>query len=667
MLKLANFPSNLFIDTPELHDSSRHQLSNDIESWPEDITQLLRERVPRASKLNTMVKFMNKDPENGAATGSITVNSPEKSAIVPFIIKDFALYPLDVMISRGKLLPLTPDYFDQVFDENQIFDGLEEFPTFGGLSRFEDANLWNAIYPPSLGRYAYASAGYPLLDAISDDIDGTPIKDAIIDDPTIAVGFKKHGHTELIKKLANLRPVNINEYRQSIDNLIPKSVIMVRQAHPNKYTIVSNPDKAFNPMVRQCTKEEFCTLLETVTTDPEDWVNDVDQNGIKVVNTPVNDKSVLAVPDTEHPEVASEYGYFSVRNQRGVSFKGVVIPKVIDLEMNPVDSKIFLSNNMGTIQAEIIGERMQNSHFCPVAACKGCMPSVGQSGTFVLLSQKNFDGCATTPMTVKTCVEEPGGQKKYSMCDFAGNDFKVKICAPMSVRRIAFDGDAFCIPGEMVWVPMEGFDQLDTNPMSYASKVAAEKGVGRNSVKIVHQGYGTYSVQGLDKQANYLNWDRTFLDKGQLHFLLATCDVSNEKVASLFERANKYGEAEIYNVNKKPLITEKQAGYKKVAEKLVKQAKALRRNLIKEASVMDNSQTVDTLLSLNFINPQTLSKFIGKIPQLKSTLSSLCSLALASRLGIEDIPENSVTTASQELINVIDGLENIRASQDTGK
>ena len=47
-----SLPTNLFIDSPEMHDVSMHQLSQDIESWPEEVVQKLKEVVPDTSGLN---------------------------------------------------------------------------------------------------------------------------------------------------------------------------------------------------------------------------------------------------------------------------------------------------------------------------------------------------------------------------------------------------------------------------------------------------------------------------------------------------------------------------------------------------------------------------------------------------------------------------------------
>ena len=187
-------PTGLFIESPEMSDSSLHRLNQDDNSWAEEIIQKLKERAPKIQGKSTLVKFMKKDPENGVATGSVLITSAEKAVIVPVIIKDFMLFPLDVMIAESKLLPLTPEYLASIFDNNSVFQTLEEYPTFGGLGRFEDANLWNITYPPSLGRYAYASAGYPLLDLISSTIDGSSLKQYLQETPLVAANFYKKGH-----------------------------------------------------------------------------------------------------------------------------------------------------------------------------------------------------------------------------------------------------------------------------------------------------------------------------------------------------------------------------------------------------------------------------------------------------------------------------------------
>jgi hypothetical protein len=102
-----------------------------------------------------------------------------------------------------------------------------------------------------------------------------------------------------------------------------------------------------------------------------------------------------------------------------------------------------------------------------------------------------------------------------------------------------------------------------------------------------------------------------------------------------------------------------------LARRIVKIAEGLRVNLIKEASYMQESQTVDTLLSLNFVNPENLSRFVNKLPSLKSTVSHLASLLIASRLGFQEIPEQATSTAMYRLLDVIEGLEALKAQSES--
>lgn len=669
-------PANLFVDTPEMEDVSLHQLGNDTEAWPEEIIQKVKERLPHAAagSVNLMVKFMKKDDENGTATGSITAHSANKSAIIPLIIKDFMMYPLDVFIASGKLLPLTPTYFDAAFSSNELFDKIEEYPTFGGLGRFEDANLWNAIYPPSLGRYAYAAAGdFPILNSLDGTLDGTEFA-AYLRNPEnakIAARLLSGPHREVIQKLANTRPVNMNEFRQGVDNLIPRSIAVLRREGPNKYSILSNSDSVFHPGI---THMDRCginhALSESGLSDhAEDDINDVDQNGEKylILPKPKNDV-ILAKEDTEVPESANEFDRYVVKTKTGVSVEGVVIPHVIDFNQKKVDLKIFLGKTMSTIQPEIYGVRVKNSRFKPAYQ----IPKVGQTGTFVYQPDASH-GIATVPVTVKS-VAEHAGMLMISAHDLMGRPIKfhVEPKSAMGLARIApLAPGLYAIPHAMKWAPMEDMSEVTNSVDDYAVKQA---GLRKTDwpVSVVPTGHGFYAMRGVDKYASAAGWDKGMLDASQVRFLLTSLGAPQEKIATAFKHATKYGRAEFHNLNRVPLTSEKVAKARPIAVHLVKVAKSLKRNLFKEASqlqvfvkkgsYLENSQTVDALLSLNFINPNNVSKYISRVPALKAAISHLASCLIASRLGMKEIPELAASTAMTRLVEVVDGLEKLKAT-----
>lgn len=662
MFKVSNVPANLFVDTPEIHDASLNKLSNNVESWPEDIIQKLKERVPKVSGMNTMVKFMKKDEENGTATGSVVINSPEKTAIVPLLIKDFMLYPMDIMIAKQKLLPLTPDYFESVFEDNNLFQKIEEYPTYSGMGRFEDANMWDAIYPPSLGRYAYASAGYPILDAISDTIDGGVVKESILADQGSTARYHNNDHLAVLKKVANLKPVNMNEFSQAADKLIPRSVVMVLKEGPNKYTSLTSSDEVFHPGINTMNRQEACHFISTICDHVEDTINEVDQNGEKMLTVPKGDDDIfLAKPDDHIPESANEYDHYSVRTKTGVNVEGLVIPKVIDFDQELKDLKIFLGKTMSTMQKEIYGVRCMHSGF----RVEGETPKVGQTGTFVFNTDASH-GLATIPVTVKSLMVDCGKvvMKVYTLM---GEPLKLIICPKTHLERIAKipseKFNTYMLPGKMKWVPMDNMCEVSNSPHDYLIKSASQSLTNR-PVTVIPTGYGQYSVKGLKKYAGVCGWDQSNLSESKVRFLLASQGVSSEKIAATLKYASRAGSAELHNLRFTPVQQEKVAQRKPYREFLEKFAGKYRCNLYKEASFMNNSQTIDALLSLNFITPDNIAKFINMIPALKSAISTLASCLMASRLGLQEIPENAASVAMQRLIEVVTGLEKLRATKE---
>ena len=678
-------PANLFIDAPEVQDVSLTHLGNDLEQWPEEIIQKFKERVPMAADMSVMVKFMKKDEENGTATGAVIVNTADKAAVVPIIIKDFMLFPLDVMIAKQKLLPLTPNMFQEIFQNTAVFQNIEEYPTYGGLGRFEDANLWNAIYPPSLGRYAYASedpkgkavleifaactqlpeamkvASYPVLQSILPTIsNGATLKDWFTKNPSHLINFQKHGHAGLLKKLAHLQAVNMNEFRQGVDKLIPKSIMLLRRDSPDKYSILSNSDEVFSPQISgPMNRDECWEIVSKLSDHVDDTMNEVDQNGEKMLLLPTGkDSVILAKEDQTIVEDANDFDTYRVRTNTGVTVEGYVIPKVIDFDMQPVALKIFIGKTMSTIQSRIAGVRVENSNF----KMPDEVPKVGQTGTFVYQPDDSH-ALATVPVTIKSIISEPCGFKMVC-ADLMGRPIKLQTSGSMELQRITHEVNGYhMIPKRMKWVPMSGFGPVSDSLPSFAVKEAEEKQRGLPT-QVIATGYGMYSVKGASKYAQECGWDSTGLSRGRTEFLLASLGCGKEKIAHVLKDAERTGRADVFGLSQPPLGSEKIAAKKQVRAKAEKLASMLRRDLIKEASYIDNAQTVDALLALNFVNPDNIAKFIGKIPQLKSAISALASCLLASRIGLKEIPEEAASTAMHRLIEVVDGLEKLRSAQE---
>lgn len=665
-------PTNLFAEAPEMQDISMTRLNEDSNLWPEELIQKFKERIPDSHSLSIITKFVKIDDETGTATGSLEISNGKAKITVPVIIKEFNLYPMDVFMANGKLLPLTPDYFNQILNPSaDPFKRLEEYPNYGGMGRFDDGNLWNATYPPSLGRYAYASAGYPILDSISDTIDPKEMWDYLKSNPSVAANFAQNGQAEIVEKLANL---NMGEFSQSRDNLIPKNINVLMKNGPNKYTILSNNDKIFNPMIKSHSSSSLLLrnddgVSSDICSFTKDDLNEVDQNGEKFIfrqEIPTaGDNGGPYIEEGVHVPVqhAVECGHFVIRKHNGVEVLGLVIPTVKKLTGEETANKLFIGKTCWALQPSIAGRVAENCDYFPEI----CDISPGQTGVFV---RKTGDRKieATVPLTVKSVVVD--GVTKLSCYDLTGIPVKINYDIDCSftniVPPIQVEGsckDFFTIPAKIYhWVPLSDMVEATSNLMDFAVKTAALKKTA-SPVKVIPTGYGMYSIRGIDKYASEAGLNAQMLNKPEATFMLLSLGFPHTKIASVFSTATRHGQATIHNLNRPMLYSEKVAQDQAKLQKLANFVGKLKSNLIKEASFMDDSQSVDALLSLNFITPDNVNKFIAKLPALKTAISHLASLLIASRLGIKEIPEQAAGSAMTRLIEVVNGLEALRATQ----
>ena len=655
-----------------MNDISLTRLNNESDMWPEDIVQKVKERIPKAASLNMMVKFQKKEDETGTATGSVIVNSSEKSAIIPVIIKDFMMYPLDIMIVDQRLLPLTPDYFEASFLNNNLFQKLEEYPMYAGMGRFDNYahQLNEAIYPPNMGRYTYANGSYPILESIAQTINPSEFKTYLQENPNVLSNFHKHGNDEVVRQISKLQPVNLDEFESAARDLIPRSILMVKKMGYDNYSLLANSDEVFDPRIMKSLKRtKMVDILGKICSKPNDFINDVDRNGEKMLypEQETGNEPYLFEHQIDEVEPCVDFACYHLKKMNGVIVEGWVVPKTINFDMEPQPMKLFIGTTMSTMQSEFAGVRIKN----PNKMIHSSMPKIGQTGAFVYEKEKRALG--TVPVTVLS-VSESGDTIMLTCQDLNGRRINLKFSKSergVSLERIALLGvgpgktPTYMMPEGFKWCPMEGFHELTSSAESYHTKTAGDR-LTNNPAVLINTGCGYYSVKGIDKFAHSAGFDKTNMPEYGVKFVLASLGVSPKNMEGIFKTAQVRGRAEIHGLARTPLLSEKIANKRPLAERMAKVASMLKTNMIKEASFIENNQTVDTLLSLNFVNPENLSKFIGYLPQFKTTISNLAGCLLGSRLGVQEIPEGPTSSAMYRLIDVVNGLERLRAIQEHG-
>ena len=83
-------------------------------------------------------------------------------------------------------------------------------------------------------------------------------------------------------------------------------------------------------------------------------------------------------------------------------------------------------------------------------------------------------------------------------------------------------------------------------------------------------------------------------------------------------------------------------------------------NLIKEASVIPDKTTVDSVLSLGMLNSDNVAEFVQYIPQFEMCAQVLAKLLLSVRMGLRIVPEEAVKSAMQGLSTVVETLRAVQ-------
>lgn len=679
---------NLFAAEPTLPNVQKTKLPENPDKWAEVLTTHLRERYPDVATLPLTIEFRKKDEQTGTAVGAIHIVSLEanKSVYVPFIVDRFQMSPLDIWMEpkTQAVHPLTKDTFKEVFFVTN--SEVDARPSDSVGNYFNDPSMWTTNYPPLQGRYSYASAGYDILDRISDTIlekDLESFRNVLKNDPTLLQKFAANGQKDLIRALISIkgRP-NTNNFAASASSLIPISIADVRKDGPDKYSILSAQEDLFDLSISQdMDREECLKFISRIIAKPQDFMNEVDKTGEKMcVLKPAPTQGVwLYDPQETQAEEAKEFTCYMVKNKHGLVLDALVIPEVVDIAGNRMSGKIVLSKTHSCYQQSVAGVKNPESD-CFTYVLKPSAVRVGQTGCFVYVGE-NGKAIATTPMTITAVEGSYSGdaihardlvkarnvriRRGYSQ-EFkfethnASNEIHpsdTKVTNTKSLESLGFaelKKDCFVIPSKMMWIPMQPMTELASTPGEWMLKEALAKGLEHNPLEVRYTGV-VYDVRGG-------GWPRGEMDERELKVALANEGASEEMIEKVKKKAKYEGKCQVHGTKKAKHKKEFEKEASVVFSKIAAAADALKRNLIKEASAIDDRATVDTILSLNFLNSENLAQFVSYKSAFDKCADYMAELTLASRLGLKDIPEAATVTAMNNLLEISEGLGRLEVS-----
>jgi type II secretory pathway pseudopilin PulG len=451
-------------------------------------------------------------------------------------------------------------------------------------------------------------------------------------------------------------------------------------------------------------KEEKVSKEQAQQVLPQQMLDTADEQGVATVT------DVPAEPDPliETPQPIQGFGVYKVYEAgTGKQFIGFCIPNLFD-PMQGVNTPMHLWFNGGqfALQPEINGVMVALSYNLP--------ESMEARGMGVFYKTNGRGIIATVPYNVLTKVTVEG-REYYSATTQEGQEIQIVMSEGLQ-KPIATSPQELAIPADYSFLALDGQVQLDGMQEQPAAPgavpgdptggpamdPAAQGGAQPPKMQKVqlNGGAGTQGQPAQDPMAQAKKaaaysmceiraWRNEMGPGGGVQlsgpvfekvgsgvydwadgiFWLAAAGMPQNLSLACIDKAASAGEVvRMYGLQQlsphspgmlKDAAADAVAAMvgKHIPERpcLLKEALALGHN--KEARTLVGTDAIDSLLALNFLNPENVQTFVDHIPHLEATSSKLAGLVFATQLGLQSVPKHAAIRAMECLEGVISGLK----------
>jgi len=644
------------------------RMGEDPEEWPTQILDELYRQVPFASDYTPKVVLRDVDADRRYAMGHIelinklAINprddaTPEnsggkKKVLIPVIIKDGKLSPLDLIMCEGQVEPLTDERLRKALFRPSLFEAIRKRP--GDMSMIEQ------LYPP---HRQYGGARGPIISDVGGGLTHTAsakpelLMDAIL--PTIKQAHVKEVTSQLnedhslrqallgneavvpfISKLAeveaNPNPTG-NDLMKQATAIVEPDVIQVKKI-PGGFRIKMAAREAIIPDAQDVDRPTAVGALGG------DLVSKVETDGTATVTATPAKKETLQ--DIE-VGVVDTFGLYKVRSEdENKEMVGWVFPKVMAFTGEVLPMAVFSNGSESAMQENIAG--------VPVARQTDVLDATPQGlGCFYYSTPSGAQ--ALVPVEVKSELESPGGSI-YVAETVLGE--QVEITLSEGLKEVAVQGEGqYSIPAECGFLPLPNPINLASSPDAF-TKTAQARAMS-SAVRVITDGQlFSFEGQPIEKLAGVM--DTKFLDLDDAVFMAALLGEEPGQIKEAFVKMRRQGKTEGW-IEALPVTTmkEKYAAARASASDFLSKMPNLRVGLLKEAAPLEDPTSVDKILSVGFLNPENVSIFCSYLPEIEGTINKLSELLVAARLGLSSVDEGALQKALVHLDKVVAGLREL--------
>jgi hypothetical protein len=587
-------------------------LSPEVGNWPAEITNEVYNQLPYLSGKEVNVVLNQVDQNNKSGIGVIEVSSTKDKVMnIPVVIDQGNLYPLDIISINGKMMPATEKSANEYFFEPSLFEGLIKRQKGG-----QNAQMTDNIFPMNLASNAIGRNPMGKVASINNIGELSSVGNTSID---------------INKFISNLTPNQteaFSSFINSINNFSFTKEASIEEEQADACVIYKDGEEVKSISL---SKDPFKfisykgdKLTKIASEVPEEGLFMGTGKGVYEPKDYVSKTGKLLVPT---------YG------------EGYAFTEVVGLDGRRVPYQLFIGKDFYSMQEKVAGEVILDQVYAN--------DEIKGKGVFY------YDDRGTQKCTIPVTVKGKSGGA-YSVETDTGRLFKVAITKSIKQPTLGKDRKTYMLPNTCKFAQINGNMHESLAPtgkeLSEVNKVNMQ--LDNTGFTLSGNPLGNVELSNLpEKVASVVLLGLGAIPE-QIKEYMELAEAGNRVTFYTTERFNK----EIIPDNSyiKKLASLTKVGNDDITSTAYALATAsgdLEEYFTKLGADNDiRTETVDSLLSLNFVNEDNINNFVEALPQFEQTASTLASFMLATRLGLTSLPEKNIRSAIKNLLQVIRSL-----------
>jgi len=624
------------------------KLDQEPSEWPTGILKEAYKQLPYLHRYEADVELDRVDPARGYAVGKLLVyparmkkqaaSTQDRLVSFPVIVREKELAPLDVYSHKDSMHPEDEESLHEVLFRPDLFEGHAtpgQFSPVGLSSQLDPPDMMKSrgggMKTASVGLWKAASPTFQSADVedFKKDLrDNAPLRQAFLTTPSLKAALEDL----VMHKEASATGIDARRR----EALVPTAIQIVE--HGIGYAVKTASHEAFAPEVQQITRFEAQDLLS------EDSFKLLQESGSLTLCV---DPLIKTAASASTPQYAQRMGIYSTYSG-AEEVEGMVVPHLIDVDGKSLGMGLFTGSGRHSMQEKIAGVFKRDV----------TIPESEPHGPGVFVYQEGPMAFALEPIEITNRTYVQDGAEKVAQYHGKRMSYGTPVVLTVvpGLLKVASVGNEIAIPDSFRFLPLQGKQSGVSVHPEDVSLFEIRKTAGASSVQLLSDG-SCFSLRGSN--ADILGVE--LCGKDDTAFALAALGVAGNQAEVFLKKASERGSVTIPQTRRVYPEEEGKERIRVLLEEKLPNVDHLRVDLTKEASVIVDRETVDSILSLRFVTPENVSVYVNYLPELEKVSSKLAELLVASRLGMDDVKESAAKNAMTQVNSVVRGLEALQS------